>query len=76
MFRGLGQCSVYSDLLWASLGCGICHPPLSSAEVKESIELYLYSPLNACFRINLFFLFLIVYLFGDRVAWSVLQQFH
>jgi len=25
-------------------GCGIYHPPLSSAEVKESVELYLYSP--------------------------------
>ena len=26
------------------LGCGIDHPPPSSAEVKERVELYLYSP--------------------------------
>ena len=26
------------------LGCGINHPPPSSTEVKESVELYLYSP--------------------------------
>jgi len=26
------------------LGCGIDHPPLSSAEVKERVELYLYHP--------------------------------
>jgi len=25
-------------------GCGIDHPPPSSAEVKERVELYLYSP--------------------------------
>ena len=25
-------------------GCGIDHPPLSSAEVKERVGLYLYSP--------------------------------
>jgi hypothetical protein len=26
------------------LECGVFHPPPSSAEVKESVELYLYSP--------------------------------
>jgi len=25
-------------------GCGVYHPPPSSAEVKERVELYLYSP--------------------------------
>ena len=25
-------------------GCGVGHPPTSSAEVKERAELYLYSP--------------------------------
>jgi len=44
MFCGLEQHCGYSNLLWASLGCGIYHPPLFSAEVKESVELYLYSP--------------------------------
>ena len=44
MFCGLGQHSGYSDLKWASPGCGIYHPLLSSAEVKQSAELYLYSP--------------------------------
>jgi hypothetical protein len=26
------------------LGCGVDHPPPSSAEVKKRVELYLYSP--------------------------------
>jgi len=26
------------------LGCGVNHPPPSSTEVKERVELYLYSP--------------------------------
>jgi len=26
------------------LGCGIKHPTISGAEVKERVELYLYSP--------------------------------
>jgi hypothetical protein len=25
-------------------GCGVDHPPTSRAEVKETVELYLYSP--------------------------------
>jgi len=25
-------------------GCGVDHPPSSSAEAKKSVELYLYSP--------------------------------
>ena len=25
-------------------GCGVYHPPTSSAEVKQTVELYLYSP--------------------------------
>ena len=33
MFCGPGQHSGYSDLLCASLGCGIYHPPLPSAGV-------------------------------------------
>jgi hypothetical protein len=28
------------------LGLDVNHPPLSSAEVKERVELYLYSPLG------------------------------
>ena len=35
--------------------CGIEHPPPSSAEVKETVELYLYSPvwaLVACSTMN------------------------
>ena len=58
MFCGLGQHSGYSDLLWASPGCGINHPPLSSAEVKESVELY--SPCRPWMPVvgwNLFFTF-------------------
>jgi len=37
------------------LGRGVDHPPLSSAEVKGRVELYLYSPLwafVACSRVN------------------------
>jgi hypothetical protein len=36
-------------------GRGVDHPPPSSAEVKERVELYLYSPLwdfMACSRVN------------------------
>ena len=44
MFCGPGRHSGYSNYLWASLGCGIYHPPLSSTEIKESVELYLFSP--------------------------------
>jgi len=44
IFCGPGQHSGYSNLLWASPGCCIYHPPLSSAEVQESVDLYLYSP--------------------------------
>jgi hypothetical protein len=40
-------------------GRGVDHPPLSSAEVKERVELYLYSPSAyvACSRVNLTFAF-------------------
>ena len=36
------------------LGCGLHHPPISSAEVKERVELYLNSPLGlyGLFRLN------------------------
>ena len=44
MFCGLEQLGGYSDLLRASPGFGIYHPPLSSAEVRASVELYLYCP--------------------------------
>ena len=57
MFCGLGQHSGYSNLLWASPGCGIYHLPLSSAEIKESVALYMQA-LNACCRMkfaNFFF---------------------
>jgi len=60
MFCGLEQHSGYGDLLYASLGCGIYHPPLSSAEVKESIEVYPYSPCRPWMPVvgwNLFFTF-------------------
>jgi hypothetical protein len=36
-------------------GCGVTHTSPSSAEVKERVELYLYSPLwpfMACYRVN------------------------
>jgi len=36
-------------------GHGVDHPPQSSAEVKERVELYLYSPLwafVACSKVN------------------------
>jgi len=41
-------------------GRGVYHPPPSSAEVKERVELYLYSPLwifVACSRVNFIFYF-------------------
>jgi hypothetical protein len=41
-------------------GTGVDHSPPSSAEVKEKVELYFYSPLwvfVACFRLNLIFTF-------------------
>jgi len=39
------------------LVCGISHPPPSSTEVKESIELYVYSPcvFIAGYRVNFLF---------------------
>ena len=68
MFYGLGQHSGYSNLLWASLGCGIYHSPLSSAEVKESVGAIPVLPLqalNACCRVKfIFYFFLIVCLSG------------
>jgi hypothetical protein len=40
-------------------GRGVEHPPLSSAEIKERVELYFYSPLRwafmACSRVNFTF---------------------
>ena len=39
------------------LGHGIDHPPPSSAEVKERLELYLYSPWGLQGKIYLFFIF-------------------
>ena len=87
MFCGLGQHSGYSDCLWAAQGCGIYHPPLSSAEVKESVELYLYSPWRPWLPVvkwNLFSTFLLFFYlfcgqyndnstncFVDRVVWTV-----
>jgi hypothetical protein len=39
--------------------CGVHHPPPSSAEFKERIELYLYSPsaFMAGYRVNFTFTF-------------------
>jgi len=40
-------------------GHGIYHPPASSAEVKERVELYLYSlsvPFMACSKVNFTYL--------------------
>jgi hypothetical protein len=34
------------------LGCGIDSPPLSSASIKERVELYLYFTFMACSRMN------------------------
>jgi len=49
------------------------HP--SSAEVKERVAIPVLplQTLNACCKVKYIFLtfFLIVYLFGDRVVWSV-----
>jgi len=56
-----GWHSGYSQPSW-----GIYHPPLSSAEVKESVELYLYSfrrPSMPVIGWNLFFTFLSYYFF-------------
>ena len=42
-------------------GRGVDHPPPSKAEVKERVELYLYSPSGlvvACSRVNLTFTFM------------------
>ena len=67
MFCGPGQRGGHSDYLWASLGCGIYHPPLSSTEVKEGIEHYLFSPCRPWMPVvgwNFF------NLFEGRVAWS------
>ena len=39
---------------------GVDHPPPSSAEVKETVELYLCPPLyalKACYRVNFTFTF-------------------
>jgi hypothetical protein len=36
-------------------GRGIDHPPQSSAEVKETVELYLYSAFMAYSRVNFTF---------------------
>ena len=36
-------------------GRGVDHPPPSSAEVKERVELYPYSPFMACSRANFTF---------------------
>jgi len=43
-------------------GHGIDHPPPSSTEVKERVELYVYSPLRlrACTRVNFTFKCMIV----------------
>jgi len=33
------------SILWVrQMGCGVVHPPQPSAEVKERVELYIYSP--------------------------------
>jgi len=48
-------------------GCGIYHPPLSSVEVKESVEIYLYSPHRPWMPVvewNLFFSFNFFICFG------------
>jgi len=50
-------------------GRGVDHPPTSSAEVKERVELYLYSPLWAfvtCYRVNFTFIIIII-IFGLNV---------
>ena len=38
-------------------GCGVNHPPLPSADVKERVQLYLYSPLGPCGRCTLVFFY-------------------
>ena len=48
-------------------GRGVNHPPTSSAEVKERIELYLYSPLwvfMACSRVATLYLYIFYTGFG------------
>jgi len=65
MFCGPGQHSGYSDYLWASPVLWYLPPPLSSAEVKESVELYLYTPCRPWMpfvRWNLFFTFSLTFM--------------
>jgi hypothetical protein len=40
-----------------AVGCGVDHPSTSSFEVKERVELHLYS-LWACYRINFYVLYM------------------
>ena len=54
-------------------GCGVEHPPPSSAEVKERVELYLYSPIRAfvvCSPVNFTFTFTFIFMndTGYRVS--------
>jgi hypothetical protein len=45
---------------------GVDHPPTSSAEVKERVELYLYSPSGPswpCYRVNFIFTFTFIYIY-------------
>jgi len=44
-------------------GCGADHPPISSAEVKERVELYFYSPSGPLWLVIVTFIFCI-YIFN------------
>jgi len=50
--------------------CGVDHPPPSSAEVRERVELYLYCPpwaFTACSRVNFTFTFTMFVLFYSYI---------
>jgi len=42
-------------------GRGVDHPPPSSAEVKERVELYICSPYMACSRVNFTFILMVIH---------------
>jgi hypothetical protein len=45
-------------------GHGVYHPPPTSAEIKERVELYLLSPLvlRSLFQVDLYFIFIYIYI--------------